>query len=396
MSNVIILGDPHIGKGLNLGKVGVGSTLNSRIIDQVNILDWTLEQALDNDATDIIVTGDVFEEPKPHPSLITLLINWLKQCALHHVNVHIIMGNHDIFRTGNYYTSALDIVASCELDNVSVYKDVTTIYINSIAFTFMPFRDRKSFGVASNAEAIALLTNQLVYEILAIPMTCTKVLVGHLALAGSIPVGDEIDDLSNELMCPLNMFRAYNYVWMGHVHKPQVLSQNPYIAHLGSMEISNFGETDQKKKIVLFDVEEGSFQYKTIPTRQFKKIVISIPKDIKDTTKYVIEELNKYSTDLNKSIVRLEVHLTSPELLPINRADIESILYKFGVHNIVAILESKKLTPIKKDTGEIITMSIDVLPAIKMYAAAMIEEDKRETFTTLAFDMYAQYKRELK
>ena len=40
MGKVILLGDPHLGKGTGIGKTGIGSNLNSRIADQLNLLDW--------------------------------------------------------------------------------------------------------------------------------------------------------------------------------------------------------------------------------------------------------------------------------------------------------------------------------------------------------------------
>jgi DNA repair protein SbcD/Mre11 len=266
-NEVIILGDSHIGKGATIGRLAIGAALNSRIVDQVNLLDWTLEQAVLRGVRTIIITGDVFEEPKPPPSLITLFVSWLKRCNANGVYVHIIVGNHDILRTGNFYTSPLDIIAECQLDNVSIYKDISTIFMGDTAFTFLPFRDRKSFSVESNAEALELLANNLSYEVASIPSIYQKILVGHLAIEGSIPVGDEIDDLINELFCPIELLKSYDYVWMGHVHKPQVLNNNPHIAHIGSMDISNYGETDHQKYLICYDLEEKSFQQIVLPTR---------------------------------------------------------------------------------------------------------------------------------
>ena len=190
MSNAIILGDVHLGKGINIGKSGIGAALNSRIVDQLNLLDWTLDRAVEYHADSIIITGDVFEDPKPAPSLITYFIAWLKKCQVYGVHVHIIRGNHDVFRSGFIYNSPLDIISEVELENVDIYKDIDTIMIDTTAFTFVPFRDRKSFSVASNAEAISLVRDSLVYELAAIPATYHKVLIGHLAIEGSIPVGD--------------------------------------------------------------------------------------------------------------------------------------------------------------------------------------------------------------
>uniref|UniRef100_UPI00112EFCBC metallophosphoesterase family protein n=1 Tax=Escherichia coli TaxID=562 RepID=UPI00112EFCBC len=101
--NLVILGDVHLGKGMNLGKVGIGSKLNSRLVDQIKLLDWTLAQAIENNCSHIVITGDIFEDPKPSSSLITIFISWLKQCTIHYVNVHLIRGNHDFLRNGTVY-----------------------------------------------------------------------------------------------------------------------------------------------------------------------------------------------------------------------------------------------------------------------------------------------------
>ncbi len=395
--SVLILGDPHIGKSLGLGKTAIGAALNSRVVDQINLLNWVLERSLDNLVSDIIITGDVFEEPKPSPALISVLIDWLKKCAANKIKVHIIVGNHDILRTGHYYTSALDIITACELENIFVYNNMSTVLVNSTAFTLLPFRDRKSFNVSSNAEALSLLNNQLVYEVGAIPNHLTKVLVGHLAIEGSIPVGDEIDDLSNELMCPIKMFKDYDFVWMGHVHKPQVLANHkPYVAHIGSMDISNYGEIEHKKNIIIYDVELNSFRHETLPTRPLKKIVVNVPKDVPNTTQFIIDELNKQG-NLEKAIVKLDVHLLAPELLPSDRTELEKTLYSLGAHNVSGISESKKLTPIhNKEREQLMHLTNDVVPAVKMYADVVVEPHLRADFITLALDIYEQFRKEVK
>lgn len=390
MSSILILGDPHLGRSLTLGRVGLGSALNSRIVDQLNLLDWTLEQALEHNIDHIVITGDVFEDPKPFPALITLFIGWLQKCSAHDISVHIIMGNHDILRTGNFYTSPLDIVSECELNNVFVYKDIDTIFIDRAAFTMVPFRDRKSFSVASNAEALSLLQEILVYELASIPPTHRKILVGHLALEGAIPVGDEIDDLTNELHCPVEMFKGYDYVWMGHIHMPQVIRRQPLIAHIGSMDTSNFGETNHKKHIVLFDLETGDIQHLDLPTRPLKKMVVSVPKDTINTTAFVLEEVKQASQEINRAIVRLEIHLTSPELLPTNRGELEKQLYELGAFNVSAITESKKLAPIKKDGTATIDTTMDVMAATKKWAETQIDTDKRPLFLEAAADIYTE------
>lgn len=392
MSNVIILGDPHVGKGINIGKVGVGSNLNSRIIDQLNLLDWTLDQAIEEHSEHIVITGDIFEDPKPHPSLITLFISWLKKCQAHCVHVHLILGNHDMLRSGFVYSSPLDIISEVELEGVDVYKHVDTITIDTTAFTLVPFRDRKSFGASTNGIALSLMQDIINYELAAIPMTYNKVLIGHLAIEGSIPVGDEIDDITNELFCPLDMFNGYDYVWMGHVHKPQVMKKKPHIAHIGSMDISNFGETDQGKYIVIFDTLTGKFITKDLPTRPLKKLVITIPKDTVDTTDYVLKQIESMGDDWGKSIVKVDISLTSSDMLSINKLSIEKALIDRGVFNIAGISESKKIALIKKDSTNTLNSKMDVPSTIKQYSDLYIEPQIQNEFIDLAMEVYNFYK----
>lgn len=393
MTIAIILGDVHLGKSLNLGRVGIGATLNSRIVDQLSLLDWTLDRALEHHADHIIITGDVFEDSKPHPALIAMFMSWLKKCQVHGVHVHIIIGNHDILRSGFFYTSPLDIISEADLEGINVYKDINTIIIGTSAFTLVPYRDRKSFSVASNAEAVALVRDSFVYELASIPTTYRKILIGHLAIEGSIPIGDEIDDLTNELFCPLDMFKGYDYVWMGHVHKPQVMQKkNPYIAHIGSMEISNFGETDHKKHIVVFNCSEGGgWSAEYLPTRALQKIVVSIPKDTQDTTNYVLDYIKKAGVQDN-AIVRVEVALSTPELKSINKTVIDKFLMNSGAFTVNGISESKKLNLIKRDVNNTIDTKMDVVAAIKTYSQIYVEEAQRAGFTELAIEIYNQYK----
>src|SRR3990172_902069 len=199
MSRTIIIGDVHLGKGCQIGKPGLGTALNSRIVDQSKILDWILEQGIENNIDRFILTGDVFEDVKPDISLLAIFINWAKQCKLHGIDVHIVLGNHDIRRTGSIYVSSLDIIA--DMANVYVYKHLKTIHTAGVSFTFLPYRDRRAWECDSIKEALGKISERLPYEVAEIPLGNKKVLIGHLALEGSIPVGDEFDDLINEIIC---------------------------------------------------------------------------------------------------------------------------------------------------------------------------------------------------
>jgi hypothetical protein len=168
------------------------------------------------------------------------------------------------------------------------------------------------------------------------------------------------------------------------------------------MDISNFGETDHKKQIILFDTatvhNKHTFTALDLPTRNLAKITISVPKDTEDSTQYVIDEIYNRNIDLDKSIVKLEITLSSSELKSINRTEVEKFLYKEGTFNIAAFSESKKLNTIKRDGNAPtnIDTTMDVPSAIKMWAKKKwpddADENKRNKYIAAAMTVYNDYK----
>lgn len=371
-SKVLIVGDVHLGKGLSsLGRPGIGTNLNSRLVDQIKLLDWIFEKSLEHQVTSIIFTGDIFEDVKPDYSLVKIFFSFLGKCANGEIEVHIVAGNHDLKRSGANYTSVLDLVDLQDSEYLHFHKHLNTLHFDGLSITLLPFRDRKSLSCETHDQALIELEERLPYELSEIPSNHDKVLIGHLALEGAIYVGDEVDDQANELMCPLSLFAGYDYVWMGHVHKPQVHSKSPYRAHIGSLDLSDFGESDHQKILILFDPNlKSKFIEIPVPSRPLKKIVISIPKD-GDATALVQEELEKINkaTPLDEAIVRLEVKLEGLESKNVNRKVIEELCGNLKVSYLCGFLESRNVSvvPTAKQS-QIVDNTISPKAAIKHWS----------------------------
>lgn len=387
---VLILGDPHIGKGLSLGKQGIGHALNSRIVDQINLLDWVYDRAIDEEVKKVIITGDCFEDPKPHPTIISLFFSWLKKCTSSNIQVHIVLGNHDLIRSGAFNMSALDLISASDLEDVFFHKDIDTIHMDGLSFTLLPFRDRRSFNTNSNSEALDILGKKIPYEIRSIDRDSLKLLVGHLAIEGSIFVGDEIDDMANELFCPLSMFNEYDFTLNGHVHKPQVLSKLPYIAHIGSMDISDFGEANHSKVIAIIDAEAPKpLRHMELPTRPLRQVSISVPENIANSTEYVLSQLD--NVDCKQAIARVSVVFENPNVINIDRSLIEDKLYANGAFHITRIVEERRIESIKKDASNAIDNTVDEIVAIKMYATDNVDDELRDEFVSIAVSIVDEH-----
>lgn len=394
MSRTLIVGDLHLGGSVMSGKPGVGTTLNSRIIDQKKLLDWIIDLVKDRDIETVILTGDVFEDVKPDYVLVKILIEWLKILNWVGASTHIIAGNHDIRRVGGLYSSVLDIVSVCDFENVQFHKNTETIIVDGVGFTLLPYRDRRGLNVDTNTEALNIIENKLVYELSSIPSIYDKVLIGHLALEGAIFMG-EIDDMLNELVCPLNMFAGYDYTWMGHVHTPTVFSRSPHIAHIGSLDISNWGESNHTKTLIIFDPElESKFETINVPSRPLRKIQIIVDEG-QDSTKSVINQIKAYNENypLNNSLLRLEITLTGADTPNINKKEIEEFIYSLGTFYISYFSETRNIEVVPIEKKDLVDNTVDAKSAIKLYANILTFEDENEQneFVALATSIIDEY-----
>jgi DNA repair exonuclease SbcCD nuclease subunit len=381
MSIFTIVGDTHVGKSLSIGKPGIGNALNSRVVDQLRLINLAYERAVENHSEAIIFTGDIFHDVRPNFRFVEQFIRFIKCCESNGITVHISAGNHDIQRSGEYYMSVLDIISAADFHNVYVYKKLSTTIMDGVGITFMPFRDKNSMKCETNTEAMSKLSDMLTYELESIPNDFDKVIVGHLAIEGSIYMGDEYDDQTNELMCPESMFAGYDCVWMGHVHPHQVMSKkSPYIEHIGSLDISDFGEAKQKKYIVVYDSDSKSkFKHIEAPTRPLSDLLIDVPEK-EGGTKFVIQQINDNhkKKSLKNAIVRLSVKLPGEFSENIDRKQVLEHIYSLGAHHVCNFSESRDIRVVPIDRKVEIDNTIEPKEAVKLFARQYKFENKAQ------------------
>jgi len=381
MSKILILGDVHIGKSQNLGKSNLHSKLNSRVLDQKKLLDWVLNQAQEKNVSDIIITGDIFEDPNPNYELINLFLDWLKDAELLKINIHIILGNHDYTRINNIYYSPLDIIQTVNLKHSFVYKHPTNLEFNNFTVSLFPFADRKALFCDSLDSAKNIIKQQIQFQYSAIPITNRSIAIGHFALEGSLYIGDEIDDITNEIILPLNYFE-YDYVWMGHVHKYQKLKDNIY--HIGSMDISDFGEANEDKYIIVFDCLDNSFEKVKIPTVKLNKVKLKItPENIN-----LIEEEVK---NFKNQIVSFEIEYLNGAK-PIGKSKIREMINKHNPYFIANISETKEVKLKENNKTKEFKSGLSIDDALTKYADNFIDKDLKEKFLKFSKELISKVK----
>jgi DNA repair exonuclease SbcCD nuclease subunit len=409
-SKHIILGDIHLGKGTSIGKPGVGKDPNSRIMDQLALLEWVLDTAESDGISHIIITGDVYQDPKPHPALINYFMSWLKMCEKSGVSVDIIVGNHDIMRTGNYTLSALDLIPAVELPHARVFKDPECMEMGGICFGYLPYRDKRMYEAEDSAAALKALKDEMGLNI-APSDKKRNILVGHLALEGSLNITDEISDSLNEIFVPQEMLDGWDTVLMGHIHHPQVIctkrtgtgptTKGQLIAHVGSMDRSDFHivETDIDK--IIYIVDEKTTETRTLPTRNLRKIDVQVPMG-KDSTDFVNNAICLYDKKLpvKDAIVYLDITLGGETVPNVERDKVQAYLCgKLKASHICTFSETRNLSVVALDESQMLDKSMSVPMTIDKFADSrddFDDEEQKQEFKELALDCNREYEEKLR
>lgn len=275
---IAIIGDVHFEAGYKSGKVIPQYGLNSRLIDYINTLSATIDAIVELGCEEIIFTGDMFENKHPTPKALEVLAELLRYALDKGIKkIHIVIGNHDQQRLKS--TTTLGYLKKLALDEIEVHDEITYKTFHWAGkpvanLFFMPYRDRFWYGVDTHQEAIEEVQKHLDECLEQIENTLPNILIGHMAIEGTF-FDDDYRDLTseNQLLLPRKMFERMNVTLMGHVHKPEILSQKPYIAYVGSMEKRGAFE-DHDKVFAVVDLEKATVEYHKEPCRELYEFTI--------------------------------------------------------------------------------------------------------------------------
>jgi exonuclease SbcD len=104
-------------------------------------------------------------------------------------------------------------------------------------------------------------------------------------------------------------------VALGHIHRHQVLNENPPVVYSGSLERLDFGDEDDEKGFYLVEIEHTeqkkwtSFEFRGLGGRRFLTVKVELAPEETDPTGAVLEALEISRGEICGNIVRLEISL---------------------------------------------------------------------------------------
>jgi exonuclease SbcD len=249
-----------------------------RVAEHRLFLDWLLHTLDEQQVDALVVAGDVFDTGSPSNETQRMYYDFLirlrQTCCR---QVVIAGGNHDSASTLNApreLLRALDIHVIGEVPDqpedqlIPLSSQPGTVQAVVAAVPFLRDRDvRLSVAGESATEREQRLRDGILahyasllplledYIAKGIPVLAT----GHLYAAGATASDSEKEIHVGSLgQFPATLFpRAYNYIALGHLHRPQEVGGMPHIRYSGSPIPLSFSESTDRKSVVLVDVAAG-------------------------------------------------------------------------------------------------------------------------------------------
>lgn len=297
-------GDLHIGM-VNYSKLDPETGLESRLLDFLNTLDFIIDTAISEKVNAFLFAGDAYKTRDPSPTQQRGFGERLKKLTKAGIPVILVVGNHDT-PNAEGKANTLDIYSALEIDNIWVSRKPELLNIptksGNLQVITVPWLHKEEYKTVGD---------KLLSMYGKISADSPAVLVGHVELEGASMGSEKSLAIGNDVTLPLSLLteRKLKYVALGHIHKYQVLSQNPPVVYSGSAERIDFGEEKEDKGFVLVDIngEKTDFKFILSNARKFLTIKISLQEEDTNPTETVLKEIEKH--DLKDAIVRVNIDI---------------------------------------------------------------------------------------
>ena len=248
---IMHLSDLHIGKRLN------GFSL---LDDQKHILRQILQIADAQKPDCVLIAGDVYDKPVPPAEAVTVLDTFLSELAGRHIPVLLISGNHDSAERIAYGGR---IMQSSGIYLSPVYEgtvEPVTLQdaFGDVRFYLLPFVRPGDVRARFPEAHISGYSDAMrtAIDAMQVDPAVRNVLVTHQYVTGANLGGSEEIIVGTVESIGAELFAAFDYTALGHLHAPQNVGGNPRIRYCGTPLKYDFEEARNQKTVSIVTLGE--------------------------------------------------------------------------------------------------------------------------------------------
>ncbi|MED9815861.1 exonuclease SbcCD subunit D [Anaerostipes sp.] len=299
---ILHLADLHLGKRVNE---------MSMIEDQKYILDQIITLIKEESVGIVLLCGDIYDKSIPTIEAIHLLDEFLDQLSKMAIKVLMISGNHDsidrlsfgksLFTRSNLYIASQ---FENEIEKITVKENGITVNFYMLPFVKSAYISHIfQLQTDSYEECFRYLI-----EHTKIDEEETNILLSHQFVTANKKNPELSDSETSSLggidNIDFHIFDPFDYVALGHIHKPQAMGRE-MVRYAGSILKYSFSEIHMDKKATILTIaakKEISLSFHPLkPLRDMREIECSL------------EELLKKQCEIGKQEDYMHVILTDEE-----------------------------------------------------------------------------------
>jgi exonuclease SbcD len=393
---ILHFSDLHIGVE-NYGRIDPATGLSTRLGDFLASLDEVVEFSLNENVDLVLLAGDAYKGRDPSQTHQRELAKRLFTLTEAGIQVFLLVGNHDLPNASSRAT-AVDIFPTLKVPNVHIGDSLQTYAVKTrsgpLQIVAVPWPRRG--GILSREDSRGLSIDEVRQEIESrmtaaiedrvknLDPSIPAILTAHATISGAT-VGTERSMMLGQdhvLLVSAVQKSQLEYVALGHIHKHQVLRQDPpMVVYSGSLQRVDFSEEADQKGFCVVDIDPSApqgqrmvdFQFHKVDARSFVTIDARIDAAELDPTDAVIRAIAR--NDITDAVVRVRITLPA-ELEPhLREPDIRQALD--DAHFIAAIsreVAGARRTRLGSDVAE----GLQPMQAVRLYLESREVDPRRQ------------------
>jgi len=384
---IIHFADLHLGVE-NYGRLDPATGLSSRLGDFLNAFDKLVDYALENRVDLVLFCGDAYRSREPTQTQQREFARRINRLATNGIPVFILIGNHDLPNAVGRATST-EIFDTLAVKNVYVSNrpEIYTIPTNSgkAQIVSLPWPRRSALLTREETKNLTfeqinekmqqILTDVIAARVGELDPELPAILAAHVWVGNArVRVGSEKSMTIGQehvLMLSNVAHPAFDYIALGHIHRHQVLNENPPVVYAGSLERLDFGEADDEKGFYLVEIgeKEGagkrpvSFNFHPVAGRRFLTLSVDIEPGDSDPTATVLKAIAERGNEIKDAVVRLGIDLPAEAEGQMRDSDIRNALGEAHYFTIARDIKRE----VRVRLGGMTAEEISPLDALKSY-----------------------------
>lgn len=392
---IIHFADLHIGVE-NYSRTDPTTGLSTRLLDFLNALDQLVEYALTNNADLVLLAGDAYKSRDPNQTQQREFARRLATLAAAGIPVFLLVGNHDLPNALGRAT-AIEIFNTLEVPRLHVGDEIANYLIETpsgpLQITALPWPKRSALLTREDTRGLSIeKVNERLQTILShniralsekLDPNVPAILAGHVTVNGAklgseraMMLGQDHALRPSDLHLP-----AYDYIALGHIHKHQVVRDNPLMVYAGSLQRVDFGEENDPKGFCVIDLDtqrpQGrrltDFHFEEVSARAFTTIDVDLPPATPDPTRDVLRAIQR--SPIADAIVRLRISLTADQTIRLRMGEIREALQP--AHHVASIqtqVSDERRARLPADAAR----NLDTITALSRYLESRNTDPRRQ------------------